>query len=327
MRRWVDAIIVCVEIPDETYSEYYEDNRLAVDWDRATRVIETGESSAEFFTLPWWQTKSKDIFLYGAEYNKARLAELRKLPGKRTRDRRKWRAAVLYPGVPDEWTSVAVGVMTPAGHIGCVAGDVCNAGLGKMVRNLGANREVFAVPLHLSRSDASIVTPDGDDLSAFDYPWVGEDFDRYRKPARLNRSHVMGLLMLKHGLTARWLSAAERIAAYGEESGFSVRPMVPLVRGSRIMVSLREDDAEAAINRVCRLVGFEVVPRPRGLIDDSRAKAIGQIDALITRYPESNVPVCQYARENNIPIYRVDEFIGSLAEAAWQQKGGTKELE
>jgi hypothetical protein len=309
-----------VEIPDETYSRYYEDIHLEVDWDRATQIIRTGELSANFFTLPWWQAESRALFLYGTEYNKKRLAELRRLPWMTAPDRKRWRAAVLYPGVADEWTPVAVGVMTQAGHIGCIAGDVCNAGLGKLIRELEVTGERFAVPLRLSGSDAAVMVPDGKDLSAFDYPWVGEDPERYKKAARLNRSHVIGLLMLKHGLTDRWRSLAARIACYGEDSGVSVRQPVPLLAGSRVMVSLREEEAEAAIEKASELVGFEIVPRPRGLIDKRRANEIGRIDALITRYPESSVPVCEYARENNIPIFRPDEFIGGLAEAALRQQ-------
>jgi hypothetical protein len=82
------------------------------------------------------------------------------------------------------------------------------------------------------------------------------------------------------------------------------------------MLSLRSDEAEAAIQRASELIGFEALQRPKGVIDKKRAKGIGKIDALITRYPESDVPVCQYAHKYNIPIYRPDEFIGGLAEAA-----------
>jgi hypothetical protein len=237
------------------------------------------------------------------------------------RGRALWRPAVLYPGVPDEWTPTAVGVMTQAGHIGCVAGDVCTAGLGKLVRALADAGEYFAVPVHVSPSDAEILTPDGADMSAFDYPWVGEEDHRYRKPARISRSHVIGLMMIKRGITPRWHALAQRIAAYGEESGVTVSAPLPLFRGARVMVSLRDPDAEAVIEKASRLTGFEAIPRPRGIIDKQRAKQLGKIDALITRYPDSDVRVCQYARANRIPIYRPDEFIGGLAEAALREYG------
>jgi hypothetical protein len=310
-----------VEIYDEQYERYYQAVTLPVDWDRATQVIRNGEPDAEFFTLPWWQTESRSIYLYGADYNKARLTELRRTPGKKMRGRALWRPAVLYPGVPDEWTPIAVGVMTQAGHIGCVAGDVCTAGLGKLVRALADAGEYFAVPVHVSPSDAEILTPDGADMSAFDYPWVGEEDHRYRKPARISRSHVIGLMMIKRGITPRWHALAQRIAAYGEESGVTVSAPLPLFRGARVMVSLRDPDAEAVIEKAARLTGFEAIPRPRGIIDKQRAKQLGKIDALITRYPDSDVPVCQYARANRIPIYRPDEFIGGLAEAVLREYG------
>ncbi|MGI5213421.1 hypothetical protein [Plantactinospora sp. CA-290183] len=319
-KRQAAATIVLVAIPDETYRRYFENGRLAVDWDRAAQVVRHGEPAAGFFTLPWWQTESRLLSLYGSDYNKERLTELRRLPMKRMFGHQGWRTGILYPGVPDEWTPVAVGVMTQAGHVGCVAGDVCTAGLGNLVRALDAAGEYFAVPLHVSSSDVAVLTPDGRELSAFDYPWAGKDSERHRAAARLNRSHVLGLLMLKHGPTVRWRSLAERISVYGEDSGVTVGPTLPLFEGSRVMVSLRDDTARMAIQRASELVGFEFIPRPKGIIDKRRANEIGKIDALITTYPESGVPICEYARRYSIPIYRPDEFVGGLAEAVLHEQ-------
>lgn len=65
-----------MDFPDETYRQYYEDIGFTVDWDEAAQVVLSGEPSAEFFTLPWWQIESNSFHLYGADYNKKRLTEL-----------------------------------------------------------------------------------------------------------------------------------------------------------------------------------------------------------------------------------------------------------
>jgi hypothetical protein len=120
--------------------------------------------------------------------------------------------------------------------------------------------------------------------------------------------------MLKHGVNAHWRAVAARIARLDERSGVTVAPRLPYSVGSRIMFSLRTEEAEKAIAELAGLVGFEAVPRPRGVIDKKRTRTLGRIDGLVTRYPDSEVPVCQFARKNKIPIYRPDEFAGGIAE-------------
>jgi hypothetical protein len=301
---------------EEKYKLYYENNIPEIEWPLAADAVSVGEPTDQFFTLPWRRTESRSVFLYGVSYNRARITELRSLKVEGSRARKRRHVGVLYPGVPDEWTSEAVGVATRAGHVGCLEGAMCSAGIGRLVRTLQARGVHFVVPIDIAASgDISIPLPEGQDLSAFDYPWVGSDPDRYAKPPRINRSNVMGLLMLKHGTGARWRRLATRISSLDESAGVSVSERFPRVSGSRIMVNLRDDATEEAIAKAARLVDFEVVERPRGFIDKERAKALGQIDALVTRYPDSDVPVCQFARSYGIPIYRAAEFIGSLSEA------------
>jgi hypothetical protein len=291
----------------------YEHKRAPdIAWPAAAEAVRRGEPLDDIFTLPWWSTEQQTTsLLWGTQHNRDRIGRLTGArPAGTTVHERPWHVGILYPGVPDQYMQRAVGVVTRAGHVGCLPPDAALGGIDALVRSTDHAFKHVCVPVFIDDDGVRVPLPFGRDVSAFDDPWPpsGDKFDRVRKPWRINRSHLMAILLAKHGPTDEWLSITNNLVSLTEDQGVTVLEPLSLTPGTRVVNDVRGDAGAAFVDRICDVMGLIVegsfTPRSR---------------VVITRYLHSMSSGCRAARAAGAPIYRADGFGGSIAEALRHQ--------
>jgi hypothetical protein len=295
---------------DEIQAFYERKRPPEIAWEKAASAIAEGEPMDGYFTLPWWSTERwTDGGLWGAQHNARRLERLaRARPAGVSDEGEPWHVGILYPGLPDEYLPQPVGVVTRQGHVGCLPPAASTGGIDTLIRTEGHGFSYFCVPVFVDGHDARVRLPFGPDVSVFDDPWAaagpGAGEDRVPEPWRINRSHVMAILLAEHGLTPAWTKLAHDLSRLTEEHGVTVLEPLWLEPGSHVVNDVRGDAGADFVDEICSLISVATGP----------AVTAGT-RAVVTRYLHSNSRACQNAREAGIPIYRADGFGGRVAEA------------
>ncbi|MCP3785285.1 hypothetical protein NLX85_18125 [Micromonospora sp. A3M-1-15] len=296
--RWVD-----------TDAFYDAQQPPSVDWQSLAKGIKDGQLTNGGFTLPWWMAeRSSRTRLSGVWHNEARIRKLSSAPPDGIDDEGiPWYVGVLYPGLPDEYSDDIIGVMTKAGHVGCLPSSLSCGGLGQLVRDSASPFKLVCVPVVFGASgDAHLPLPIGTDFGAFNYPW-GADGQEVSCRFKINRSHLLALHMRRHGLTHEWAQVAATLCLLHEASGVSVLEPLNVSGLYRVYDSVRHRRSEASqqiFDAICEAAGVVVTEE----FDTD-------VDAVIVRRADSETRACRTARDRRIPLFRSDEFTGRIAEA------------
>ncbi|MEV4810078.1 hypothetical protein [Micromonospora avicenniae] len=291
---------------DDRYDKYalYETKRPPrLSWSNAAKAIAEGEPRGEFFALPWWQSgQVRWRWIWGAHHNESRIKKLLAAqPDGFDDDGDPWYVGILYPGLSDEYVSDVVGIVTRAGHVGCVWPNLSNGGLSELVRSMGPEFKHFAVPLGVKDGELLMAFPHSSGINFFDW----DDGESPGAPAawRLNRSKVLALYLLQYGPTQKWQRLVDRLDTVPDR-GIRILSALPFSPGYAILKDTRHDHESRAVDRLCQLTGIQV-----------QFGLQGPPDAVVSRSTsESGRRIIQDAERLGVPIYRPETFLGMAAE-------------
>jgi hypothetical protein len=142
------------------------ENKLPPDisWAAARQAIKSGASIDALFAVPGWEPND-GIWIMGGQHNETRIKNLRRTGRDGTdRNGRPWYVGILYPAPDDPRYGFdeLVGIVTRAGHIGCLMPGMSY--LRPFVDALTEHGKHFVVPLMRAGDEMVIALPRGRQL-------------------------------------------------------------------------------------------------------------------------------------------------------------------
>ncbi|MFC4108015.1 hypothetical protein [Micromonospora zhanjiangensis] len=215
-----------------------------------------------------------------------------------------WYVGILYQGISDHYLEKQVGIVTRAGHVGCVYPYVSSGGLHDLVGSLGPHYEYLAVPLVANGSELEMVLPDTSCFSFFD--WAIGDLGVELAPWRLNRSKILALHLLRHGVSSSWFQLVRKFALLALGPGLVALEPLMLSENFSVLYEQGGDDEMRQMKQIFRFGGIKV-----------STDLAGMPSVLVSRssVQRSRRLLVREAVSRGIPVMRPDTFAGRVIES------------